>query len=402
MNKLPAGHSLTWREGRLSVQRYWTPAPRPIAASSKRPGANSREFRELFDEAVRLRFRSDVPVGLFLSGGLDSSMVAVSAVEQGFRPQAFTVAFDAEDIDFPFAEKVARHLHLEHHLIRVTASGAIEDTSRLFHHYDEPFADSSSIPSFQIARATQGHVKVVLNGDAGDEAFAGYGYYKAAAFTFRKRQFASVLGLRDSNPCDPFEVVAAGRLAFPQRERRRLLNGVNPDDGLKAFLRTDSYLSEARKIRLSALRRFMWFDRHVYLPNDLMYKMDIALSAFGIEGRSPFMDHRLMDWAQGLPHGHLVYHGKTKIMLKAALEGRLPRDIVQRQKKGFGSPMRRWLQGELAAPMRDALSSGFFSRLCDRGLPLALANRALARDHALPAWTLFAFELWAQHWKPSL
>lgn len=380
--KLPPGHLLRFRAGRIEVRRWWL--PEAASPPSMGPG-QAEQLRELLAGAVSLRLRSDVPVALALSGGIDSSIVAAECVAAGARPEAFTVVFDADRSELANAELAARNFKLPHRVIRADADLYNKDPLSLAAaHYDEPFADSSAVPALHLAQAiaAYGGHKVVLTGDGGDEAFGGYRHYQHIGVKQWLKRLAAAAGIRDGSGA--MGVYVESKSIFRREERARLLGSpAGANGGLAELLSSDGYLRTASG---DALHRALWSDRHLYLPNDLTYKMDIALAAFGMEGRAPFLDHRVLNWAQRLPSGELVRGRRRKILLRRAYAGRLPEPLLEAPKRGFGAPIAKWLSGPL-------------KNLVGQLLPCPLLERAPQRGASgQRLWTLAAFARWAQIW----
>ncbi|MBI4869971.1 MAG: asparagine synthase (glutamine-hydrolyzing) [Candidatus Riflebacteria bacterium] len=396
LRKLEAGHFLRVRAGTLELQRYWRPESAVQSEPSPTPRARLSTFRALFSRAVSLRLRSDVPIGIFLSGGLDSSLIAHEVCRQGYDLHALTVAFAQDRTDLPSALEVARRLGLRHDTIEVgdeVASGLGDVLSC----YDEPFADTSSIPSYAIARAGRPYFKVVLNGDGGDEALAGYPHFAWIAWKQRLKQLGCALGVRDGSPSDPWDVYFQSKALFRRRARQALLAGVGGQcDPFGEWIASNAYLRAARD--RGPLRRALWADRHVYLPNDLLYKMDLALGAFGMEGRSPFLDHTLLEWAQELPENELVDGDVLKVLLRRACRGLFSDELVDRPKHGFGAPAARWLQGPLREQALEVLPTPLLATEPQRRILDAFYDRADLRE-ATRLWSLFTFALWAARWR---
>lgn len=384
-HKLPPGHLLRFRDSSLSVTRWWFPeaAPRPLEKSRVEFIA---ALRERVAEAVRLRLRADVPVALYLSGGVDSSVIAAECVRQGAHPEAFTVRFDGDEIDLPYARQVAQGLQLTHHVLDAHAGQLAQEFERLLWHYDEPFADSSAVPCFALARALDGRHKVVLNGDGGDEALGGYRHYEHIGAKQALKAAAAATGLCDGGGAGKVGVYVQSKAMFRAAHRHRLLNGHSRGNALDTLLAAGPFRAAEGG---SALARALWTDRHLPLANGLTYKMDTALGAFGIEGRAPFLDHRLLEWTQSLPGQELVRGSGKKILLRAAYAGQLPSSVLNRPKHGFGAPVDRWLRG----PLRDLVAEA---------LPCPLLERT-GQDHwtGQRLWTLLTFSKWARQWRAT-
>jgi asparagine synthase (glutamine-hydrolysing) len=387
--KVPAGHLLRLHSGQLDIRRWWFPEGLPPLPPT--PGDLSETLRALLADSVRLRLRADVPVALALSGGVDSSIVAAECAGQAAAPEAFTIVFDGDAAELPYARLAARHLGLRHHVIPVSGVSAASQFELAAAYYDEPFADTSALPALALARvisqagaqagAQAGSYKLVLSGDGGDEAFAGYPHYQHIAAKQLVKAAAAAAGMSDGS--GPTGVYVQSKTTFQERERGRLLAGRAPGDSLARFLASDSYLPHASG---DALHQALWRDRHLYLPNDLTFKMDIALGAFGLEGRAPFLDHRILEWAQTLPSKHLVRGTAKKVLLRRAYRGRLPEELLSRPKRGFGSPIGAWLAGPLQAAIKELLPCP----LLDRESQGNCSGQRL--------WTLLTFARWAQTW----
>ncbi len=366
--KLEPGQLLRFRVGAEPRKaRWWFPA-HSIGASADRSAA----LRERVGEAVRQRLRADVPVALSLSGGVDSSVIAAECVRQGASIESFTMRFDDESKDVDAARAVARHLGLRHHVLE--DSGAGQGIERMLRHYDEPFADSSAIPSLGLARALAGRYRVILNGDGGDEVFGGYRHYEHIQIKQALKAAAAAVGLVDGGGAGGAGVYVQSKATFRAAERGRFLNGHGMGNSLDAL----TFLNPPG----GALGRGMWIDRHLALANGLNYKTDIAYGAFGMEGRAPFLDHRLTEWAGSLPARELVHGRDKKILLRAAYAGDLPAGALDRPKRGFGAPIGQWMRGPLRDVVREVLPQQH-------------------RWNDQQVWTLLLFALWAREWRAS-
>jgi len=378
VRKLPAGHWLQWKDGHSTLERWWFPE-RVHTVISGTPAGKKEEAHCLIADAVRLRLRSDVPVALALSGGIDSTVIAAEAARQDVRPDAFTVIAEGDETDLPYARRAAQQYGLRHEVLRARASSAAERVLDAAGHFDEPFADSSALSSLELARSLAGRYKVVLNGDGGDEAFGGYRHYTRIATKQAVKAAAAGVGLVDGNGATG--VYVESKVTFREGERAALLGGST--GAVSRLLMTDEFLKASPA---GALRNALWTDRHLYLANDLTHKMDIALGAYGIEGRSPFLDHRILEWTQELPTRDLVRGGKKKILLREAYREELPQEITARPKHGFGAPVKAWLAG----PLREIVSELLPCPLLDPELQLHARGQRL--------WTLLTFAQWAVRW----
>lgn len=365
--KLEAGQWLRCKiGGEPRLARWWVAGP-----SAEAPRDQCAALRERVGAAVRQRLRADVPVALSLSGGVDSSVIAAECARQGAAIESFTVRFDGDSSDADAAGLVARHLGLRHHVLDV--GGAGPGVEQMLRHYDEPFADSSAIPSLGLARALAGRYKVVLNGDGGDEIFGGYRHYEHIQIKQALKAAAAAVGWCDGRQAGGGGVYVQSKVTFRAAERRRLLEGHGGGNALDGLM-----LAAPGR----ALARGMWIDRHLALANGLNYKTDIAYGAFGMEGRAPFLDHRLGEWAGSLRARDLVCGREKKVLLRAAYARDLPAGALDRPKRGFGAPVGRWLRGPLRDMVRDVLPQ-------QRGW----------NDQQV--WTLLIFALWAREWRAS-
>jgi asparagine synthase (glutamine-hydrolysing) len=423
LRKLPPAHTLTWEGGRAQKRRYWKLSyASNLAASS----AAEREelLREQLLEATRLRLRSDVPLGAFLSGGVDSSaVVAAMAREASGRVKTFSIGFDVDEFDeTPYAREVAELFDTDHHELRVEPS-AIEILPRLVWHYGEPFADSSAIPSFYLAALTREHVTVALNGDGGDESFAGYRRYVAyrlmerldymprplwstvAALSQRLGSGAQIDGTRARagrltqamlmRPADRHRMWTSymSRHELRQLYTREFADSIDTSAAARAI--EDAYADSDAD---NELERLLDTDVNVYLPGQLLVKVDIATMASSLEVRSPLLDHHLMETAAALSPGDKVRGLTTKRIFKDALRPWLPASILDRKKAGFGVPLATWFRNDLRELPRDVLLD---ERATGRGMfrtdaLTALIDDHLAgrRDHSHRLWALIQLELW--------
>jgi asparagine synthase (glutamine-hydrolysing) len=294
--------------------------------------------------------------------------------------------FPAEQTDLPHARAIASHLNLRHHVIEVPTQAAASQLDLASAHYDEPFADSSALPSLALAAALGGRYKVILNGDGGDEAFAGYPHYEYIAAKQALKGAAASAGFADGS--GGVGVYVQSKAVFRSRERAQLLSEHAPGSTLAELLASDSYLRQAPH---GALHRALWSDRHLYLANNLTYKMDIALAAFGMEGRAPFLDHRILEWAQSLDSNDLVRGREKKVLLREAYRDALPATVLDRPKHGFGAPIASWMAG----PLRETIRESLPCPLLDLKAQHLYAQKE-AEGQRL--WTLLTFARWAQRW----
>jgi asparagine synthase (glutamine-hydrolysing) len=422
VRKLPPGHYLRWRNGRVEVKEYWRIGAQETFTGSEQDAADA--LRGVLQEAVRCHMISDVPLGAFLSGGIDSSTVVGLMAQVSARPvQTFSIGFDEPDYDeLEYARVVARHFGTDHHefVVRPDGLSILED---LVSHFDEPFADSSAIPTWYVSEMARRHVTVVLSGDGGDELFGGYDRYLAHPRVSRfdriplpgLRTAAALVwphlphGARGKNFLRHVARDARGRyidsIAFFHNDERGAL--YSPDV-------RDAIAVDAERILARHFDRFaslphesamMRFDFETYLPEDVLTKVDRMSMAHSIESRVPLLDNEVIDFAATLPAGFKIRDGRRKHVLKEAIRPLLPDGILDRRKQGFGIPLGVWFRGGLTDLFSDVLSSartrqrGYFEpSFVDRILREHLSGQ---RDHTLRLWQLLVFELWHRQYLDS-
>ena len=419
VRKLPPASLLVRDASGTRIESYWRLSYLPKREISEADAA--AQVRTLLTEAVRKRLISEVPLGAFLSGGIDSSaVVAVMAGLDAGPVKTFSIGFeDADYNELPYARRVAERYRTDHHEF-VVAPKAIEVLPTLVRHYGEPYADSSAIPSFYLARLTRQHVTVALNGDGGDEAFAGYGWHYASRLAERWRHVPapvralSEAALRGVLPSASERRAMSARVARFLRaagagraERYQAWLGVFTGDlkaGLVRAAARRDYAARAVEALftplapLDAVDAFLAADTAWYLPTDLLVKMDIATMANSLEARSPFLDRDLVEFVARLPSRFKLRGRRSKWILRRAVANLLPPGIASRAKRGFAVPVGRWLRGELREFVADHLLD---RRAAERGLFEPAVVRRLfdehqtgRADHAHPLWVLLMFELW--------
>jgi asparagine synthase (glutamine-hydrolysing) len=420
--KLPPAHYAIYQHGELTVQRYWSI---DYQYESSEPIESLREqLRERLDEAVRLQLRSDVPIGAFLSGGVDSTTVV--GLMQRHLPHAartFTIGFSASDFDeSQFARLASDHLKTAHQEL-VAQSGTIELFPKLCWFFDEPFGDSSAVPTYLVSQITREHVKVALTGDGGDELFCGYPRYKTVHNLGRFDLLPRFLRVSLTNrlwehlPSSSNRSVAA-RLRHRMRTLReptdrRYVNWVTPFDSReRRSLYSPSFMDEvrhaeperfvtdavAKSSRRSVGTRAMLADLQTYLPCDLLAKVDITSMAHALECRSPFMDHHVVEMAASIPFRHHRDRAMAKPMLTQTFSDLVPRSIARRPKMGFSIPLSHWIRGQLRPMVGDLLLTGKFAArgYFDQGSIHDLINDHLKGngDYGQQIWALLCLEQW--------
>ena len=425
VRKLPSGHTLTVRRGHAAgtPAPYWDVAFEPAAvAGGPNLAARAAELTERLGEAVRIRLIAEVPLGAFLSGGIDSSAVVAEMSALSERPvTACSIAFtDPRYDESGHARRVARHLGVVHHVETVDADrlDRIDELARLF---DEPFADPSALPTYEVSRLARQHVTVALSGDGGDEVFAGYRRYRGYAREAQLRRWLPEAACR--SVLGPLARLYPKADRAPRPLRARATLEALAADPIGGYLRSVAIVDDAtrRRIRSSELARALqgyradrvlrrhaaaapdraaardpiglaqYLDLKTWLPGDILTKVDRASMAHGLEVRVPLLDHQLVEWAARLPTAHKVRGGEGKRVLKQAAQRRVPRSVLERRKQGFDMPVAAWLRGPMRERMRDALLG---ERLLDTGYFHPAEVRALVDDH-LSGRTDHARTLWA-------
>ncbi len=433
VSKLPPGHALSYEAGRVQLWQYWDvnlARSERIRPRSRREYA--RELREVLATAVQREMTGDVPLGVLLSGGLDSSAVAAMMVAHTAQPIAsFSIGFEEPSFDESrYARLVAQHLGTEHHELILTSATACGLVPQLGALLDEPLGDSSFVPTYLVSQFARQQVKVVLGGDGGDEVFAGYStlqahrlveYYERLLPGFVRHRL--VPWLVDRLPVS-FENISfdfklrrfiAGRGipvvmrhhqwlgSFTPAQKRRLLQPwaqlAERDTYAIAFAHQNH--SQAHE----ALNQLLYCDLKLYLEGDILPKVDRASMATSLEVRVPFLNHTLVEYAAQMPHALKLRGLTTKYILRRALRGLLPEEILRRGKKGFNMPVAKWLAGDLRPLLQDLLAA---DRLQRQGLfePVyvqkLLGDHLKGRaDHRKLLWTLLVFQLWYEHWQAS-
>lgn len=356
--KLPAGHFLVADDAGVRVRRYWA-APQPGSASAETAlRSTPSAIAELLNEATRLRLRSDVPVGVLLSGGLDSSVVAALAARNSATPiRTFSVGFGRSDDELPIAAHVARSYSTEHHEI-VICENVLDATTRALAAFSEPFGDSSAVPCSEVFREVGRHVKVVLTGDGGDELFAGYDRYRLVERLPLVRGAAAVArGLDLLPPLRHVQRARRGARALGCRgpARYRAILEVFPTKLRRALLGFATHPAQFGAARTLEVDTALDFDLNTYLPDDLLVKTDITSMMWGVEARCPLLDQVLVEQVVPLPASLKQDAKRGKLLLRQACGELLPDAVLSHPKRGFGSPVEEWLRGPLLPLVGDLL-----------------------------------------------
>jgi len=414
VHALPPGHWLRWRAGALETGRYWAPDFRqPVLEGSEDDLVDELDAR--LNAAVRSHLLADVPVGVFLSGGIDSSLVAAIAQRQGPEPlHTFTIGFDGGGDERAYARQVSAHIGSRHHE-RLAEPALEKELPRLLWHLEQPLFDNSVLPTHLVSQLAREQVKVVVSGDGGDEPFAGYDWTR----------WALVL------PSLPLAPVGGGwewayrtgkmgalqrlyyDLSHPAEERylRRMITarpfrhwlytpeyleqiGRDAGDGLRGLLR-DAPVRDPREAFLHA-------DLSGFLPDDILFKVDRMSMAHSLEVRVPLLDHQLLEWVLRLPWAMRFRRGRGKYLLRRVAARYLPAPILKPRKQGFTVPVGRWLHGELGDLARALFASKAFGGRGiirqDKALQLLAMHRSGRYELGHRIWSLVVLETWCRVW----
>ena len=427
--KLPAAHRLIWESGELKIERYWDFNYEPKHAASEEELIE--ELRIIASDAVRMRLISEVPLGAHLSGGIDSSIVVALMAQTGTGPvKTFSVGFEETNFsELPYARAVAERYATDHHEFKLTFGDIPSTLDILLQHFGEPFADPSALPLYHLSKLTRQYVTVALNGDGGDESFAGYQRYWLDAYADNYLRLpslvtrnlvpalAGVLPDRGDGPVG--SSIGNGIKRLPQ---------LADVDSRASLLRWGSYFSARQKADLwqpqmaalldlrhaetdmaniyagapaqTRLDRTLYTDIKSYLAADLLVKADRMTMANSLEGRSPFLDHVLVEWAARLPAHYKLKGRRGKVLLRKAFVHLLPSAVMTHGKQGFGIPVSAWLRGPLETWTRetllapDRILAKWFQR--DEMMKLIAEHQAGKQDHGKRLWALICLALWAR------
>ena len=424
INKLPAAHKLTVENGHVNVERYWrlsykTAEPVPSETEA------AEQLRELMADAVRMRLVSDVPLGVLLSGGVDSSTIAALAVRSSSEAvKTFSISFAEASFDeSAYARGVAKYLGTDHHEERLSANLAANLVSEIGAWMDEPFSDPSLVPTYLLSRFTRKHVTVALGGDGGDELFAGYPMYAGHRWAEIYKRVPMIVRRGVLEPVVKLLPVKTKNLSLDYKALR-FITGAKYDTVARHHVWFGSFTPEEQQQLLTPealaasdgeiyadaraiadecnnddlVIRMQSVDTRLYLAEDILTKVDRASMAVSLEVRAPFLDPRVAEFAASLPCNYKLRGLKTKYILKKAVRDMLPAFVTRRGKKGFGVPVAEWLKVKLRPLARDLLSPErvrragvfnpeFVARLQDEH------ERGVA-NHRKLLWTLLMFELW--------
>jgi len=427
IKKLPPAHYLLYKDSKIDIRRYWKLSYRPkyVVTSASGEREVAEELLEKLKEAVRIRLVSDVPLGAFLSGGIDSSAIVALMSAMADKPvKSFSIGFEDESHDErSYARVVAERFGTEHTEF-VVEPEATEILPKLVWHYNEPFADQSAIPTYYVSKLAKEHVTVALTGDGSDELFAGYDRYVANEISLAARRYIPPGLVKKIAPLFMMLPQGSGLDSFTWKLKRFLQEYIKTPELSNASLNShfthemkEGLYSSDLWARVSSVDSFdlmmeaysdsnaetfldkaLHADVMTYLPNDLLTKVDVATMAHSREARSPFLDHEFMEYVARLPSTLKLRRVTTKYILKKALRGILPSEIITRKKKGFVVPIDRWFRDELREMVYDLL-------LGQRSLERGYFNRSFIQrildDHVSGKWNwqyhiynLLMLELW--------
>jgi asparagine synthase (glutamine-hydrolysing) len=420
INELLPGHYLTVQDGRIFVNKYWDVTFPRNTDSPFSEHEIIMKLRALFEEAVRIRFVSDVPLGAFLSGGIDSTAIVAFMARLMDQPvKTFAIGFEDDPSfnELDYSRLASRTYGTDHHEF-VVQPNAIDLLPKLVWHYDQPFADSSAIPTYLVSKLTREHVTVALTGDGGDELFAGYERFAAAhlAQSYRRiPRFVQVFlahlfrALPESTSYDGF-VRRARRFAenapLPLAQRYLAWIGIFNDGFIRELLvngieldPVDHYQTYFEQVQdIDPIGQLLYVNTKTYLPGDLLVKTDRMSMANSLEARCPLLDQELLEFAARIPSNLKLKGLTTKYILKKSLEGIVPKEIIRRKKHGFGVPIGHWFRASLKEYVREillspqALRRGYFREETVR--QLIDEHQRGRRDYGHQLWTLLTFEIW--------
>ena len=417
VHKLPPGHHLVFENGQVKVEQYWDFNFETDGSLQEEDCVS--ELRRLLDESVKLRLVADVPLGAFLSGGVDSStIVGLMAGHMSQPVKTFSIGFHEDSYnELKYARLTAEKFGTDHHEFFVTPD-ICEIVDELVWHFDEPFADSSAIPTFMVSKLARDHVTVVLSGDGGDELFAGYTRYvidkkrdlfsRVPAFVrkgllqplsehlphnARGRNFIHNVAL------DPIDRYLDSMSIFSRLNKRLLYAGE-----MQRFVQRDGEVAKHFRDHAANVKtgnqtdKLLYIDSKTYLPGDILTKVDRMSMAASLEARVPLLDHKLIEFVSRVPASFKLRGHETKYLLKKAVADIVPDAILNRPKQGFGVPMQEWINRQLRSRIRDTLDSSISKQrgYINPGYTQTLLeeHERGRRDHSMALWSLFMLELW--------
>jgi asparagine synthase (glutamine-hydrolysing) len=431
--KIPAASYLIWDNKKIEVKQYWSPFELQKGEKNLSEAEAELRMMELLKESVKRRLISDVPLGVFLSGGIDSSAItALAQKEVPGRIKTFSIGFKDPSFDeSKYASLASKYIGTEHHEQMMTPQDLLDLVPNLPDILDEPMADASILPTYLLSKFTRGHVTVALGGDGGDELFAGYPTYLAHKLANQYEHYlkflhptlnflGNLLPVSDDNISFDFKVKKfLSGIDYPDGIRNSVWLGSFPLLEIEKVLSPDIH-TQLRRDQLfeeisfhegeypydDRMTKLQYLDLKLYLQESILVKVDRASMACSLEVRAPFLDHELVEFIMGLPSEWKLKGFTSKYILKKGLANWLPGEVIKRAKKGFGVPIAKWIKGELKELFSDMLSScrireeGFFNpEYITRLMKDHLVNK---RDNRKQLWTLLVWELWVNRYQPNL
>ncbi len=425
VKKLPQGHILVAKDGKIETQQYWEVK---YQECDKSQHELEEEFIELMRDAVKIRMIADVPLGAFLSGGIDSStIVALMSQVASRKVKTFSIGFENQSYnELEYAREIATHFGTEHQEF-IIQPDILDLTDKLIHHLDEPLGDFSIFPTYLVSKMARRHVTVALSGDGGDELFGGYDTYVANQLDVkyrrkipqfvREKMVAPMVGLlpptgKKKGLVNKSKRFVEGSNLPPDLQHTRWMTFVaehekqalySPEmlqarNGCTAFDFMRGYFQKATS--KDPLNRQLYVDTKTYLCDNILVKVDRMSMATSLEARVPFLDHRVVEFAARVPGSMKMANGRTKILVKDALAKLLPQMITKRGKEGFSIPIKNWLKSELKPLMMETLApekiraDGFFQAdMIERLIKEHLQNK---ENHSHRLWALMVFQIWKQ------
>jgi asparagine synthase (glutamine-hydrolysing) len=424
IHHLPAGHTLTWQDGQIAVRRYWDMKFEPREDISAQE--HGERLLDLLNDSVRLRLRTDVPAGVLLSGGVDSTAVTALVSRSTARTKTFSIGFDAgkEFNELKYARRVAERYGTDHHEMVLDTRRFVDFFPRFIYYMDEPVTEASGIPLYFVSELAGRHVKVLLSGEGADELFAGYPIYHYMTLIESYRRIPAAIRNRLLNPLlEKFWPSAKiGKYTYlsglPLERRYLNVNLYDPrlrqglySKGFRESLGTFDSVDQLKGIygntgSSDVLAKMLYLDMKGWLPNDILLKADRMSMAASVELRVPFLDYRLVEYAATIPSRYKLRLGKTKYIFRKAFSGIIPKDILRRPKMGFPVPLSAMFRGELGTYARNVLLDPraqvrdyFDWRFVRRLLNEHIAGRA---DHHLLLWPLLILEEWHRQFVDSI
>jgi asparagine synthase (glutamine-hydrolysing) len=431
--KIPAASYLIWDKKKIEVKQYWSPFDSKMGEENLLEAEAELRLMELLKESVKRRLISDVPLGVFLSGGIDSSVItALAQKEVPGRIKTFSIGFEDPSFDeSKYASLASKYIGTEHYEQMMTPTDLLNIVPKLPDILDEPMADASILPTYLLSKFTRGNVTVALGGDGGDELFAGYPTYLAHKLANQYGRylkflhpalnfFGNLLPVSDDNISFDFKVKKfLSGIGYPNGIRNSVWLGSFP------FLEIEKVLSpeihtQLRRDQLfeeisvyegeypydDRITKLQYLDLRLYLQESILVKVDRASMACSLEVRAPFLDHRLVEFVMGLPSKLKLKGFTSKYILKNAMKNWLPDEVINRSKKGFGVPIAKWVKGPLKELFEDLLSSDRIKRegfLNPEYVTTLLQDHLLnKKDNRKQLWTLLVWELWVSRYQPYL